>query len=282
MSDTSQGPGWWQASDGKWYPPEQAPAAQPAEQAAQGYGQPAGAMPAAPGTLSVGDAITYGWNKFQANVGQLLVAAIIGFVIMGVLSAIGYFGLFAGAIGGSAIECRFDAAGNYVCDGGGTGFLGFLIGFAVFYGLMLFGQYVFQLLMFRAGLLVTAGRSPELNDLIATDNLAPFLLASLIMTVGVAIGLMLCIIPGLLLMFFGYFFGFYVLDKGASPIDAIKGSIDLVKNNIGTVLVFIIAAFAINAVGAMLCYVGLLVTVPLTSIAAAYVYRTMDGQPVAA
>jgi uncharacterized RDD family membrane protein YckC len=25
MSDTSQGPGWWQASDGKWYPPEQAP-----------------------------------------------------------------------------------------------------------------------------------------------------------------------------------------------------------------------------------------------------------------
>jgi Domain of unknown function (DUF4190) len=23
MSDTSQGPGWWQASDGKWYPPQQ-------------------------------------------------------------------------------------------------------------------------------------------------------------------------------------------------------------------------------------------------------------------
>ena len=22
MSDASQGPGWWQASDGKWYPPE--------------------------------------------------------------------------------------------------------------------------------------------------------------------------------------------------------------------------------------------------------------------
>jgi hypothetical protein len=29
MSDTSQGPGWWQASDGKWYAGEQAPA-QPA------------------------------------------------------------------------------------------------------------------------------------------------------------------------------------------------------------------------------------------------------------
>ncbi|MCU1354075.1 MAG: domain containing protein [Acidimicrobiales bacterium] len=29
MSDTSQGPGWWQASDGKWYPPEQATPATP-------------------------------------------------------------------------------------------------------------------------------------------------------------------------------------------------------------------------------------------------------------
>jgi uncharacterized RDD family membrane protein YckC len=28
MSDVSQGPGWWQASDGKWYSPEQAPASQ--------------------------------------------------------------------------------------------------------------------------------------------------------------------------------------------------------------------------------------------------------------
>ena len=29
MSDVSQGPGWWLASDGKWYPPELAPGAQP-------------------------------------------------------------------------------------------------------------------------------------------------------------------------------------------------------------------------------------------------------------
>ena len=27
MSDASQGPGWWQASDGKWYPPESHPSA---------------------------------------------------------------------------------------------------------------------------------------------------------------------------------------------------------------------------------------------------------------
>ncbi len=28
MGDSSQGPGWWQASDGRWYPPESHPTAQ--------------------------------------------------------------------------------------------------------------------------------------------------------------------------------------------------------------------------------------------------------------
>lgn len=49
MSDFSQGPGWWQASDGRWYPPQQAAppapgpwgAAPPAAGYAQPYGTPA-------------------------------------------------------------------------------------------------------------------------------------------------------------------------------------------------------------------------------------------------
>jgi hypothetical protein len=43
VSDVSQGPGWWQASDGKWYPPQQAPTAAPPPpqpQAPPAYGQP--------------------------------------------------------------------------------------------------------------------------------------------------------------------------------------------------------------------------------------------------
>lgn len=53
-ADSSQGPGWWQASDGKWYPPESKPGAQPsqpsepAQPAQQPASQPA-QQPAAPG-----------------------------------------------------------------------------------------------------------------------------------------------------------------------------------------------------------------------------------------
>lgn len=39
MSDFSQGPGWWLASDGKWYPP-QGETAPPAAPATPAYGQP--------------------------------------------------------------------------------------------------------------------------------------------------------------------------------------------------------------------------------------------------
>jgi hypothetical protein len=41
MSDTQQGPGWWQASDGKWYPPETHPSRQvPAPSPPPTYGTP--------------------------------------------------------------------------------------------------------------------------------------------------------------------------------------------------------------------------------------------------
>ena len=39
MSDVTQGPGWWIASDGKWYPPELHPAARAKAQVDGGAGE---------------------------------------------------------------------------------------------------------------------------------------------------------------------------------------------------------------------------------------------------
>lgn len=55
MSHTSQGPGWWQASDGKWYPPELHPQAQ----------QP---LPTAPEPDAVDEAGDAGEGKFGDGV----------------------------------------------------------------------------------------------------------------------------------------------------------------------------------------------------------------------
>lgn len=52
MSDTPVGPGSWQASDGKWYPAEQAPWAQPPPPQQQSYGAYGGTMAGGPGSLA--------------------------------------------------------------------------------------------------------------------------------------------------------------------------------------------------------------------------------------
>jgi hypothetical protein len=44
MSDKSEGPGWWIASDGKWYPPEQHPSVR-GEAVGEGAAQPASGPP---------------------------------------------------------------------------------------------------------------------------------------------------------------------------------------------------------------------------------------------
>lgn len=50
MSDQSQGPGWWQASDLKWYPPDQVPGTGSGSTGSEGSGW------GAPGTGSTGPA----------------------------------------------------------------------------------------------------------------------------------------------------------------------------------------------------------------------------------
>jgi hypothetical protein len=60
MADQSQGPGWWVASDGRWYPPDQAPAVPPPETWAapsSGSPPPRGLTAGARVALAVGAAL---------------------------------------------------------------------------------------------------------------------------------------------------------------------------------------------------------------------------------
>lgn len=58
MSDTAQGPGWWQASDGRWYPPESHPQAVASQPASPAPGSVVGGAPGmaapAPGSATGG------------------------------------------------------------------------------------------------------------------------------------------------------------------------------------------------------------------------------------
>jgi len=101
MSDTSQGPGWWLASDGRWYPPEQAAGAAPTPPATPPPTTPQYAPP--PGAGAPPPAAPPGYNpappsppaKKSGGKGCIIALAIVGFIIVlggvGLLLALGVF-----------------------------------------------------------------------------------------------------------------------------------------------------------------------------------------------
>jgi uncharacterized membrane protein len=100
--------------------------------------------------------------------------------------------------------------------------------------------------------------------------------------VAVMVGSFLCYVPGLIVLFFSPFFGFFVLDKQMGAFDSIKASFQLVNRNLGTMIGFFFASYLALLLGGLLCGVGLIVALPVVVIATGYMYRRLQGEPVAA
>lgn len=262
MSDISQGPGWWQASDGKWYPPEQAPASPPP-------GQAPGGVPAS--SVDIGAALAYGWKKFVQYLGQIIIIVVI--IV--------------------AVNILFQVLGTSIA---GDGLFGTL--FSLFFSIAgIFVSYLLVAGVIRAALAVTRGEEPDPGLLLKTDHLGSYIVASLLVSLGIFIGLffiglfavivasllvwlgifigLFAVIVALIVAFFTFFYGFFVIDRGDDPVTAIKSSVNLVKNNLGGVLGFVIVATVLNIITCGLAY-------GVTYIAGAYVYRTLNGETVAA
>ena len=101
MSDVSQGPGWWQASDGKWYSPEQRPGAEPppaaegppaaeAPPAATPVATPAGSYPSGSPGSPAGPLADWGTRVVATLIDSAasLAIAIVGFLLTLIVGAI--------------------------------------------------------------------------------------------------------------------------------------------------------------------------------------------------
>ena len=302
MSDVSQGPGWWQASDGKWYPPEQAPGAQPTSAppttppttpptpgGPSPGGPPPGGYAQQPGgfdqggsraTFSVGDAFNWGFKKFQENLGPILIAAVIIFVAVIVIEVIFWF-ILSGALLASTETHTTDFGTTYTTTSGG-GFVMTLLFGAIMALILYVGLFLVQMAIIRATLMITNGEELSLNRMFSTDQIGPYLVASVLVAIGVAIGSFFCYIPGLIVWFFTFFFGWFVIDKKMGAVDAIKASANLVNQNMGTMVGFFIGALIATFIGAILCGIGLIVAYPVVVLATGYVYKRTQGEAVAA
>ncbi len=102
-----------------------------------------------------------------------------------------------------------------------------------------------------------------------------YALALIIYNILVAVGLIIFIFPGIILAVGLMFYSYLIIDLGLGPIKALKKSWAISRGVKWRLFGFSILAGLINILGALLLLVGLLITLPTTLIATAYVYRKL-------
>lgn len=104
-----------------------------------------------------------------------------------------------------------------------------------------------------------------------------YLFGSLLYGIVVAVGLVLLVIPGIFFALKFMFYSYYIVDKKRGPVDAIKDSSTITTGVKINLLLFASLVAMINILGALALGIGLLVTIPVSSLATAYVYRKLSS-----
>ena len=264
-------------------PPPPPPPAQGAVPPPPAPGYAAGPPNPANDAWTVGNAFSYGWAKFTQNVGAILIAIVVLVIVALVVGLI--WGLIVGGIQRAVVgtpEITIDPNTGVVSTTGGAGFFVSLIFMAIniLVWATLFG--FIQAAITRAALAITEGKKIEASTLLSTDRLGEVITTAFLIGLFTAIGYLFCFVGALVVEFFLFFTWYFLLDKGLSPMDAIKASFNFVKEHAGNVLVFLIVSWVVLFIGALLCGVGTIVAAPVVIIATAFTYKKFTGQAVAA
>jgi uncharacterized membrane protein len=258
---------------GGGYPPPQQ-AGYPPPGAPGGYPPPAGpGFPGAP-AFSVGEAFSWAWNKFTKNAVALIVPALVYGVIVGILIAVVYGLAFA-----LAPETTYESYGNSYSYEASFGFASVLVLILGYIILMVVAAAIQS--AYLGGLLDIANGQPvTIGSFFKPRNVGSVIIATLIIGIAAGIG-SFCFILGIVIAVFTLFTTVIIVDRNASPIDAIKQSIEIAKNNIGPVILTWLVVGVIAVVGALLCGIGLIVAIPVAGLFLVCAYRKLTNGHVA-
>jgi uncharacterized membrane protein len=133
--------------------------------------------------------------------------------------------------------------------------------------------------LLRASLQLVDGGTIDLNrpqELLG--HFFGYLLTTVLLTLIVAGGLVLLVVPGVVwALRFGYA-PFLVADTAHDPVEALRESARITQGVKRELLAFAATALVLNLIGALAFGVGLLITVPTTTVAAAHVLRLLQAR----
>jgi uncharacterized membrane protein len=121
-------------------------------------------------------------------------------------------------------------------------------------------------------------RPTEFPDLFKGFNFfVPALVASLLISLFVFAGTLLCIIPGLVIGAMYKFTYLFIFDKRMDFWPAMQASHAVVKNDYFGFTMFLLLMALVNLLGVLCCLIGVFVTVPLTFAAITIAYKEIVG-----
>jgi hypothetical protein len=155
--------------------------------------------------------------------------------------------------------------------------VGFVVGLVVPYVGGFLGGLPANLLfvgMLRMAFKQIRGQTPAVGDVFDIgDVLVPAIVAWLITSIAIGIGTALCVIPGLIAAGLLLFTSPLVADRRLDGVQAATLSFETLKGELVMASVFALALALVAVVGVLACGVGLLVTLPLVTLAIALTYR---------
>jgi uncharacterized membrane protein len=113
-----------------------------------------------------------------------------------------------------------------------------------------------------------------------TQHLGKYILYMIVFALFGMLGLLLCILPGLIVFFLLQLGPYYILDKGLSVGDAIKASYSAVSKNIGPALMMTILNVLVQLLGGLFFGLLTLVTLPFACLFTAHMYRQFNQEPI--
>src|SRR3989338_6392547 len=123
-----------------------------------------------------------------------------------------------------------------------------------------------------------SAESARFGDLWAPHPFWKFVGGSILVGVIVVIGLILFIVPGIIWALRYLFVPYLVMERKLAPFEALKESARITYGHKWQLLGLLCLIVLINILGAILLLVGLLVSIPVSSLAMVHAYRTLSGQ----
>lgn len=127
---------------------------------------------------------------------------------------------------------------------------------------------------------LAAHDNPETADLSALwhpQSFLKYLGTSILYALAIVVGLVLLVVPGIILALMFMFSTFIVIDRDLGPIEAMKESNRITYGHKWTLLGLMLMLVLINLLGVLALVVGLLVSIPVSTLAVVHAYRVLGG-----